>query len=157
MHKKIKIPNYQSKAKWSFYISANRFQTGIKTILFDLSNCLFLEPYHLVSLACLIEEYHQNGVDIHFYKSEHSELNEYLTSIRFYEYWTNDFDRTAFNISKRKTSLGLWKFSEDRLSSYADFAQKYFEEFKAFKSNKLSKYFSLMNNRQMVCSLVVEH
>lgn len=127
----LKVKTAMKKSYWSNFISANRYifhdKKPIKLVI-NLSECLFIEPFHLVSLACLIEEYHLNGVEIHFVNAENYELIEYLSNIRFFEYWSEGFDRTKYTNAKIRTTLCLWKISKSMISPYVQYAQKYFEE-----------------------------
>lgn len=119
--------NYEG---WAIYLQNNRISAikdkDVKTLLVDFSQASFLQPYHLVSLACLIEEYHQRGVQINFKKGGFG-LDKYLENIKFYNYWDAGFDRNRFTHTKIDTALCLWKVNQDMIDSYANEAKVYFE------------------------------
>ena len=128
MEKKIKIHLNQNKYDWLEFINRNRSSLGITKLIVDLDKCKFLEPFHLVSLACLLEEYKNNGSDVIFMESDGLALNEYLKKIRFISYWEDNFDRTIFQQNINDTNLFLWKLEKTRIYPYSDFARKYFEQ-----------------------------
>lgn len=99
----------------------------ISVLVIDFSETYFLEPYHIVSLACLIEENYKNNVSIEFVASTNYHINHYLTNIRLLEYWSSRFNRNAFTKLKIETALCLWQVRNDMIDSYATEAQKYFQ------------------------------
>ena len=128
MEKVLKIETTTYKNLWIKFVNENRFRQGVQVLTLDFSTCLFLEPFHIVLLACLIEEYYQNGVAITFRTGDNHALNEYLTNIQFWEYWTQKIDRSSFRQTSKTTNLCLWKFVPSRLSPYVDHAKRYFED-----------------------------
>jgi len=120
------ISNYDS---WANYLVNNRpppnFRKG-DSLLVDFSCTWFLEPFHLVSLACLIEEYYLQGARVSF-ESGGFALQKYLTNIEFYNYWEPGFDRHTFTHTMINTTLCLWKVSSGLIDSYANQAREYFE------------------------------
>ena len=61
MRKEIKIITTTSKNLWNRFISENLYKQGISTLIVDFSKCYFVEPFHVVLLACLIEDYKKNN------------------------------------------------------------------------------------------------
>ncbi len=127
MKRDIHIYGQQSDTTWLVLLKKHRLKPNEQvSTLRMVINSPFIEPYQIVSLACLIEEYHLSGASIEFARNN-SLADEYLNYIRFFEYWTQGYDRNAFTESRKKTTLALWKISQQRISSHADGSQKYFE------------------------------
>jgi anti-sigma regulatory factor (Ser/Thr protein kinase) len=128
----IKIIN-QNRTNWIGFIGSNRYniENAVdpeKKILIDFEFAPFLEPYHIVSLACLIEEYHINGYEVLFIKSLNHDINIYLCNIHFFDYWKMGFDRTVYKTPDIKSALNLWKIDPCMISNYVVQAQKYFQD-----------------------------
>lgn len=133
----IKLLNARKKGFWIRFINKNRLanlQSGINKIEIDFSQCTFIEPFHIVVLSCLIEEYYLKGMKIEFTNCIHLELNEYLNKINFYDYWNPSFDRNTYTPNKIATNLCLWKLKPEMITSYVVRAQEYFEN--NFNSNR---------------------
>ncbi len=128
MRKDLKIETTTKKNLWIKFVNDNRFKQGIQELTLDFSSCQFIEPFHIVLLACLIEEYFQNGVVITFRIGDNHALNEYLANIQFWGYWNPGVDRSSFRQTSKITNLCLWKFVPTRLSPYVDYAKRYFED-----------------------------
>ncbi len=127
MQKTISIKSTSGKSLWTKFINDNRFAPGVSEVVFDFSECFFVEPFHVVLLACLIEEYYLNGVNIIFLPGENLALRQYLTTIHFFEYWDNGFNREDYTQNTKMTNLCLWKLNPPRLTPYVNYAQHYFE------------------------------
>lgn len=128
MKKIIHIFGKQSDTSWLVLLNKYRLKADEHVNILRIEiDTPFIEPYQIVSLACLIEEYHLSGASIEFVRNN-SLADEYLSYIRFFEYWTPGYDRNAFTESGKKTTLALWKISQERISTYADVSQKYFED-----------------------------
>lgn len=120
------ISNYDG---WANYLVKHRPSSKFlhdHVLLVDFSSTFFLEPFHLVSLACLIEEYHIKGAKVTF-RSGGFALDKYLTNIDFYNYWEPGFDRHTYTHTTISTNLCLWKISSELIDSYANEARTYFE------------------------------
>ncbi len=105
----------------------NLFSNPVTTkLVVDFSETYFLNPYQIVSLACLIEEYSQKGIEVSFVKGPYN-IDRYLINIRFYEYWNKGFDRNAFTKLEVATTMCLWKVKNTMIDSYATEAQRYFQ------------------------------
>jgi hypothetical protein len=126
--KVIEVPGTEQVASWTDFIVINKVRSRgscPEEIIIKLNNSVFLKPYHIVSLACLIEEYYLFGAKISFIKN-HNKLCKYLDNIRFFEYWEEGFDRNTFTKTKIDTTLCLWKINKEMISSYAKEAENYF-------------------------------
>jgi Histidine kinase-, DNA gyrase B-, and HSP90-like ATPase len=127
MKKILVLKTSTSKNLWNRFINANRYENGVQNLVVDLTQCSFIEPFHIVQVACLIEEYHLQNVAITFVKSDALALNEYLTNIHFFDYWQSGFNRSNYQQTGRMTNLSLWKLDETMIHLYATYAQEYFE------------------------------
>lgn len=129
----IKITTTTKKSFWSGFINKNRYNEGLaisnnlSALKLDLSDCTFMEPFHLVSLACLIEEYYLKNIKIEFVIGNNLELTEFLTSVNFFNYWSAERNVSIYIPANITTTLSLWKISDEMISGYASEAQKYFE------------------------------
>jgi hypothetical protein len=94
----------------------------------DLQPCRFLEPGYLVTLACLIEEFHRFGLPIRFLPPNDLSADRYLRNIRFYEYWQPGFDRSQYAPTHISSALSLWQVSQPMIDSYAQQASQYFSQ-----------------------------
>ncbi len=122
-----------SKNSWTNFINQNRYEkikgqnSDLSSLVVDFSKCKFMEPFHVVSLACLLEEYFINKIEISFTPGG-LELMEYLQDINFINFWGNNRNPSDYIPSERKSALSLWKISEEMVSSYANQAKQYFEQ-----------------------------
>lgn len=124
------VANTRSYDGWVDNLKRNRViihPEKVEILIVDFSYANFLEPRHLVSLACLIEEYFVKGAEIQFVRGSFA-LNKYLTDIKFWDYWSTGFDRSRFTHTYISTNLCLWKVSSDMIDSYANQAKEYFEK-----------------------------
>lgn len=129
----IKLTTTTKKSFWSGFINKNRYSTlrnkfeNLEQLTIDLTDCTFLEPFHLVSLACMIEEYYLNDIKIEFIKGDSLELIEFLSSVNFFDYWSEKRNTNVYLPATITTALSLWKISDEMISPYAHQAQQYFE------------------------------
>jgi hypothetical protein len=129
MKKTIELSSSYNKSNWISFIQRNRLNdSNVSSLCIDLGDCAFLEPFHLVSLACLIEEYYINGVKIEFQLRENYGLNEYLSKLKFFNYWSTEIDRAQFRPAEIQTNLNIWKISDQMIDTYSNVSQKYFED-----------------------------
>ena len=80
-------------------------------------------------MACLIEEYFVNDVEIEFIESENLALNEYLKKINFIYYWQKSFLRSDFVQKTKDTNLNLWKLENKSLFPYVNHAKNFFTDY----------------------------
>ena len=125
IHPKSSLPKW----KWLNFISSNRYDISFpgEKLQLDMSDCGFYEPIHLVTLACLIEEYFDAGIEIEFVNLDRCGIIDYLNNVHFLQYWTDGFDRNAYIPSSTNTTFSLWRVSEDMINDYATQAKNYFE------------------------------
>lgn len=128
--KKINVPQIDTVPAWTGFINRNRLsaqKVKPKKLQINFELLYKVMPYHLVSLSCLIEEYSNEGVEIHFKKNE-NRTQHYLRKIEFFKYWRFDFDRTIYHsLTTNKTTLCLWKIHYEMIYTYSQFAKQYFE------------------------------
>lgn len=125
----IKVTSTSQPESWSEFISQNRFSSKNVTpevLVIDVSSFYFIQPFQVVSLACLIEEYHLKGVEIKFIKGS-NQASYYLHRVRFFEYWNKGFDRTNYTKTSVATNLYLWKIHKNRIDSYTNYAKEYYQ------------------------------
>lgn len=126
----INIVNSRFINNWDPFISSNRFEhikrqhPDLKCINLNFVRGSFMEPFHIVSLACLIEEYYLNKIVVSITNINDSTLKKYLEDINFLNYWKSN---SGYLPSERKTALGLWKISLEMIDAYAREAKEYFE------------------------------
>lgn len=121
---KINVPD--RTCNWVKFINDNRL-SGIYPgkVIIDFSNADFLEPFHITSIACLIEEYHIAGCKIEFV-IPNGKVGKYLYNIRFNEYWESEFDRNAYTETLKQTTLCLWKVDKQLIGQYSISASEYY-------------------------------
>ncbi len=127
---KIVINTNVEKSKWIQFIEQNRYSKQHEhpdNLEIDFGASFFMEPFHLVSLACIIEEYSINGTEISFSTFDNLGLYEYLSSRYFFRYWEDGFDRFEKYFNNSSTTLRLWKVNASQISGYVYNAQKYYE------------------------------
>lgn len=129
------------KSKWLEKISSIRQEYNLitfrKLILLEFIDDLDaddLEPIHLVTLACLIQFFHQNEHKIYLSSANDSIRNMLFSELRFQEYWSggkNHVDSTNLNF------FNLWRVVEAEKDLYAKNVEKYFRN-TFFKKKDLS-------------------
>lgn len=95
-------------------------------VLVRLGDCQTLKPYHVCALACLLEEYHLEGVPIAFERADNVPCR-YLTDIGFFSYWQPHTNRSAFFQTGDPTTLNLWLVTPDRIDAYISNVQAYLD------------------------------
>lgn len=96
-------------------------------LIINVSACDFLAPGHLVVLACLIEAYYQQQIDVELLVAD-NEVYRYLQQIRFFEYWGLGFSRHEFTNNDLVTNLCLWQVDATMIDHYAQQAKEYFSQ-----------------------------
>ncbi|MBA9076077.1 ATP-binding protein [Rufibacter quisquiliarum] len=116
--------------QWLKLIGDNRLLSrpvgALDKLVVDFSKAKFLQPCHLVSLACLIEEYYKAGVQIEFIEAV-GDVHKYLCNIKFYHYWTPGFNRNRYTRGEINTALCLWQVDEEMIDTYSTEAKRYYE------------------------------
>ncbi len=150
---KTKEDNIDVKA-WLDFIIDNRYNDShkdVQTLILDFSLVEYIYTVQLVSLACLIEEYYDKGIKIDFTNCIDSVATPYLNEIKFFEYWTDNFDRTQYTKVKNTNCICLWKLHHSMIDSFVkhfqDFAEKQWKKGKDFSGLNVSLG-ELLNNIQ---------
>jgi anti-sigma regulatory factor (Ser/Thr protein kinase) len=97
-----------------------------REIVINFKDVSFLLPYHIVILACIVENLITRGIKVHFRELK-DKLRRYLNDIRFLQYWEPGFNRDAYTVVRIETTLCLWHISETMIFQYADYARRYYE------------------------------
>lgn len=83
----------------------------------DTSNAT-IKPHHVVTLACLLEEYKIAGIPITFNVAA-CVAGRYLASIGFFAQWERDpSEHTGFVFPADHTSFALWRVEQERMNEY---------------------------------------
>lgn len=127
----IKIINKKRLIEWLRFIQDSRPKDRIKhndIYVFDFVNADFLQPYHLTSLACLIEDYKINGAKIKFKLHKKTQAGVFLMYTKFDKYWNTGFDRNyCLNIQTYNT-IPIWKYNDEKIDSYANLIMNFYSE-----------------------------
>ncbi|WP_400193312.1 hypothetical protein [Hymenobacter sp. B81] len=101
---------------------------GLSSLRVDLTNEQTVKPHHVVTLACLLEEYRLAGIPIHFAGSG-SVVYSYLESIGFLNQWpqTPRPIPSAFNVPADSTSFVFWKVEPESMAAYAESAFRHYK------------------------------
>ena len=131
--KRIQPIDRKKDSKWLEYIERNRIITSNspKELVVDFTKMTFLRPLHLVSTACLVEEYNSNGYEIRIKCDEavNARLSRYLKRIKLYEYWKPEFKREHYTKTDTDTYFCLWKYKKEMMQSFLVKSQEYFEKY----------------------------
>jgi hypothetical protein len=124
----INVPS-GSYAYFGSFLNRARFHSLGNTapLTVALDQCSFLEPGHIVALACLIEEYYKHGNLQPGFSGGSTNLQYYLKGLRLYDYWKEGFDRGQYNRVYLRSALCLWQINKDMIDAYADHARKFYE------------------------------
>jgi len=126
----IKVKSNNSYESWVEFINLFRYKTNsnCNRVIFDFSEHSFIYPYELVSIACLIEEYYLNDVEIIFANTQiENKVVKYLNKLRFFDYWEIGYDRSEYTENLERNSLFLWKTSIEKLDPLAIYVQSFYE------------------------------
>ncbi|MBT9393267.1 hypothetical protein KLP40_08835 [Hymenobacter sp. NST-14] len=101
---------------------------GLTLLRVDLANEQTIKPHHVVTLACLLEEYWLAGIPIRFEASD-SVVYAYLRDIGFLRQWDAN-TRTApdgFTLPADSTSFVFWKVEPESMADYAESAYRHYK------------------------------
>lgn len=112
----------------------NKFSNGEDVLLnFQKLSEKDIEPIHLVSLACLIEFFANNGSNVELQRG--SAVSELLwEKLRFQDYWANGLN---YSKASTETILNLWRVVDNEKEIYAFRVYEYLKH-NFFKSKDLS-------------------
>lgn len=133
---KLVIKGTSNKISWLNEIGEHRESLSMLSsidkskIEFDIRQIEYLEPFHVVSLACLFEEARNRlklaEIVVHYDKKNRA--CQYLLESNFFHYWNPQFDREDFLSSFNTTTMGIWKVQKERIPNYVTYVQNYFEQ-----------------------------
>ena len=127
-HVTLNIPISRNPDEWFQFVqnALNTSNYPAETVLVDFGHRGFLETDDIVVLACIIEKFSLKGSIISFTGGT-KPLNSHFDNIKFKNYWSTGFDRERFTESLNKSTLCLWKISENMIETYSDYAKTYYE------------------------------
>ncbi|RZK32863.1 MAG: hypothetical protein EOO61_16495, partial [Hymenobacter sp.] len=117
----------------SEFLLSNRLQR-VQAILPTLSHIRVaiqgpktVKPHHVTSLACLLEEYRQQGITILFEEND-AVVSAYLKSIGFFDRWNNSeqTETAPFILPTDSTSFVLWKADQETMNAYINSAYQHY-------------------------------
>lgn len=126
---KIKIPNCNHLVEWLRFLNENRNPSKYirdKTYVFDFTKTTFLKPYHLASIACLIEEYKNAGAKIVITSKKRTEVGTFLKYTKFESFWKARFDRNHCFKAALLNTLPILKYENERIDAFATLAQNFY-------------------------------
>ncbi|HEX8350035.1 MAG TPA: hypothetical protein VF598_08730 [Hymenobacter sp.] len=130
----IPFDAYTTSQSLSAFLLANRY-VKVRATTPELTHVLVttestntVKPHHVVTLACLLEEYYQAGVPITFAPST-SIIYRYLHHIGFLDMWTAErpIEHTGFTPVDDPTAFAVWKASPELMTAYVDSAYNHFK------------------------------
>lgn len=122
------VPSSQYPRDWFKFINDSLDYVGTSdNVIIDFNIVNFLETDDFVVLACLIECFFIENAKISFIGGT-KKFNAHLNNIKFKNYWSENFDRSAFTLSRNNSTLCLWKISQNQSFTYSMFAKKHFSK-----------------------------
>ncbi|MDI5894140.1 hypothetical protein [Flavobacterium algoritolerans] len=124
----IKTPNNGNPIAWFNFInnSKSKLNSDIDTLIVDFNDLTYLDTDDLVLLGCLMDLFNNEKIKIQFINGR-GKLTKHLRGIKFKKYWSNGFNRDNFTETHNKNTLCLWHISPTMITSYSEYAKKYFE------------------------------
>lgn len=100
------------------FVKVNATTNGTLTdVCVRFADCQPLKPYHVVTLACLLEEYFLEGVPVDFELTDNVSCR-YLQGIGFFSRWQPGINRSVVTECEDPTTLSLWLVDRDRIDAY---------------------------------------
>ncbi len=118
-----------------------------KIIKIDFLRCKFLKPYHITSLACLINEYQKIGFKVNLINIP-VDISEYFKSFKF-DQFCGFVNENNYQLPSDSKTFPLWRIEKTAIDLYPKYVQDYFEKlhFKGKSLISLSLVLAeLMNN-----------
>jgi hypothetical protein len=137
---RIEVPNCDHIVEWLRFIIKNRPKHRFHhkdLYVFDFCKVEFIFPYHLVSMACLMEEYKLSGAKIRILSDQKSQAGKFIRWSKFENYWGANFDRNFCLNSRFSNTLPIWKYRQEYIDSFALIAEKFYSNH-AIKGKDLS-------------------
>lgn len=128
----IEIPDCETShlVDWLRFIIDARNKRNIffrRHYVFDFTKASFLMPFHLVSLACLIEEYKESGNSISFKYKKNSKVEKFLKHSKFDSYWRDNFDRDfCLRLQTYSFAMPIWQYKQDCVDAFGIVIQKFY-------------------------------
>lgn len=126
---KITIPNNTNLVEWLRFIQEhrnNKKDNRYLICIIDFTKVDFLQPFHLASLACLLEEYKMSGARINFKSKRTTESGKFISYTKFNRYWKRFFNRNFCFTSEINNTLPIWKYDKTRIDSFATLAENFY-------------------------------
>lgn len=100
---------------------------ALSSLRVELTSEQTVKPHHVVTLACLLEEYWLAGIPIYF-EGSNSVVYSYLESIGFLNQWPQAPRPTpsTFTVSPGSTSFAFWKVEQETMAAYAESAYRHY-------------------------------
>jgi len=125
----IKIPNCEHLVEWLRFIVNNRNSdrsNAGRLFIFDFRQISFLFPYHLTSLACLIEEYRLSGARIRILYREGTDSGNFIKYSKFDQYWTSNSNRNYCLKARLTNTMPIWKHKVENIDAFAGVIQNFY-------------------------------
>ncbi len=128
----ITIPNCRAGhlVDWLRFIIDARNKRSIfrRHYIFDFTNADFLCPFHIVSLACVIEEYKQTNNSISFKCLPKSSIEKFLKYSKFAYYWGSEFDKNyCLSLQTYNNTMPLWQLKPEYVDAFGITIQNYYK------------------------------
>ncbi|HTB32296.1 MAG TPA: ATP-binding protein [Bacteroidia bacterium] len=129
----IKIPDCRAGhlVEWlRFIIDARNKRSNVwrRHYTFDFTNADFLSPFHLVSLACVIEEYKQTDNAISFKYAPKSSVEKYAKYSKFDYYWRNGFDKDyCLSLQTYSNTMPIWQHKQEYVDTFGMIVQRFYK------------------------------
>lgn len=125
----IYVPNDARPASWFKFLVDSRelLNLDLDEIVIDFNTVDYLHTDDIVVLACLIDLFSNKNIKITFINGT-KRLKSHLKKIKFRKYWNENFNRDRYTILRSKNILCLWHISEEMISTYTEYAKKYYEK-----------------------------
>ncbi|MBL0911942.1 MAG: hypothetical protein IBJ09_06165 [Bacteroidia bacterium] len=128
---RIQVVPGRDVATWIQFINENRIhvlQRKPLQLTVDFGEATFINAWHVVSLACLIEEYFMEGIQIKFQLSGVSDsIRLYLEKMSFFRHWEPGTDRNNFAQDLAERVMPIWKVDCSRTHFYIDYTRQYYQ------------------------------
>jgi len=122
-------------------------ESDFKEVIFDLTNCKFIETHDVVVLSCICNFYKESGIKISFSINHGGSVFKYLANIGFFNYF--NYPLMGYEPIDSLTTNKLSHVIEEYANSYPDIFVRYFER-NLFEGKNLSSLGStlseLLNN-----------
>ncbi|QNH62198.1 hypothetical protein [Hymenobacter sediminicola] len=100
----------------------------LESVLVTMNSVNTVKPFHVVSLACLLEEYYIAGISILFAHST-SDVYAYMQNIGFTDMWAKGkaLKHTGFTPVNDPTAFAVWKADPTLMTDYVNSAYSHYK------------------------------